>query len=80
MRATLRDMTFTAKGGTILPLKPDAAMTMYRIITGACRQGTESFVNSLGKLKKEYTVREIIEITEGQYRADVFRRFFEEGI
>ena len=60
-------------------LKPDAAMTMYRIITGACREGTESFVNSLGKLKKEYTVREIISLTEGQYRADVFRRFFEEA-
>ena len=60
-------------------LKPSEAMTMYRIITGACRQGTESFVGSLGKLKKEYSIREIIELTNGQYRSDVFRRFFEEG-
>ena len=56
------------------------AVTMYRIITGACRQGSESFVNSLGdKLKEKYTIRECIQITKGQYNAERFAEFFEEA-
>ena len=55
------------------------AVTMYRIITGACRQGSENFVNSLGdKLKEKYTLRECIEITKGQYNAEKFAEFFKE--
>lgn len=50
---------------------------MYRVITGACRQGTARFVASLGELKDKYTVREAIEITKGQYNADRFKAFFE---
>ena len=59
-------------------LTPEEAKAMYRIITGACQAGTESFVNSLGKLKKGYTVAEIIKLTQGQYGAEMFKRFFEE--
>ena len=55
----------------------DEAKTMYRIITGACRQGTEHFVNGLGELKETYTVREVIELTDGQYNAGRLREFFE---
>ena len=51
-------------------------VTMYRIITGACRQGSESFVNSLGQLKEKYTIREALEITKGQYNAEKFAEFF----
>ena len=51
-------------------------VTMYRIITGACRQGSESFVNSLGELKEKYTIREAIELTRGQYNAEKFAEFF----
>ena len=51
-------------------------VTMYRIITGACRQGSESFVNSLGELKEKYTIREALKITKGQYNADKFAEFF----
>lgn len=54
----------------------DEAITMYRIITGACRQGTERFVNSLGKLKDTYTVKEIIKLTKGQYNSECFEKFF----
>ena len=54
------------------------AVTMYRIITGACRQGSESFVNSLGELKEKYTIRECIQITKGQYNAAKFAEFFGE--
>ena len=51
--------------------------TMYRVITGACKAGTESFVNSLKDLKDKYTVREVIEMTDGQYNAEKFKEFFE---
>ena len=59
-------------------LPAEEIITMYRIITGACKQGTESFVSSLGELKEKYTIREAIEITKGQYQAHVFEKFFEE--
>lgn len=58
-------------------LRPVEAIPMYRIITGACQQGTERFVQSLGKLKESYTVREMIEITKGQYGWDRLREFFD---
>ena len=54
----------------------EEAVTMYRVITGACRQGSESFVNSLGELKEKYTIRECVEITKGQYNAEKFAEFF----
>ena len=53
-------------------------VTMYRVITGACRQGSESFVSGLGELKEKYTIREAIEITKGQYNASKFAEFFSE--
>ena len=52
------------------------AVTMYRIITGACRAGSEYFVNSQRNLKEKYTVRECIELTKGQYNAEKFAEFF----
>jgi hypothetical protein len=56
----------------------DEAITMYRIITGACRQGTEIFVSNLKETKDTYTVREIIDITKGQYNSSIFKAFFAE--
>ena len=58
-------------------LTAEEIITMYRIITGACRQGTARFVASLGELKEKYTIREAVEITKGQYNAESFKRFFE---
>ena len=59
-------------------LTVEETVTMYRIITGACRQGSESFVESLGdSLKERYTIRECIELTKGQYNASVFEKFWE---
>ena len=56
----------------------EEAKTMYRVITGACRAGTERFLSTITP-KEKYTVREIIEITEGQYGAERFKAFFEGG-
>ena len=52
------------------------AKTMYRVITGACSQGTESFVNKLPEKKEMYSIRECIELTRGQYNAKKFEEFF----
>ena len=60
-------------------VKTEDAIVMYRVITGACRQGTQRFIDSLGELKEAYTVREIVELTKGQYGAEKFKQFFKEG-
>ena len=59
-------------------IKTEDAIPMYRIITGACRQGTQRFIDSLGELKEAYTVREIVEMTKSQYGAEKFKEFFGE--
>ena len=58
-------------------LTVEEAKTMYRVITGACRAGTEAFVESLGELKEKYTIREMLELTKGQYNSERFAEFFE---
>lgn len=61
-------------------LTVDEAKTMYRVITGACRAGTDAFVESLGDtLKERYTIREMLKITKEQYNAERFAEFFWEG-
>ncbi len=57
----------------------DEAIKMYRIITGACRAGTEAFLATIKEFKDTYTVAEIIALTDGHYGADAFKRFFERG-
>ncbi len=54
---------------------PELAV-MYRIITGACQQGTQHFINSLGELKERYTIEEVNEMTKGQYGHEQFAKFF----
>ena len=54
----------------------EEAATMYRVITGACRQGTENFIKSLKEPKETYTIRECIDLTRGQYNAERFEGFF----
>ena len=65
-----RDLTLDSE------VSKDDAITMYRVITGACRQGTEGFLSTIKEFKKTYTVRELIEITRGQYGATTFEGFF----
>ena len=57
----------------------EEAKAMYRIITGACKAGTEQFIKGLAEVKEKYKVAEIIELTKGQYRASVFESFFEKS-
>ncbi len=57
----------------------DEAITMYRVITGACRQGTEQFLSTIKEFKDKYTIRELIEITRGRYGSSTFEDFFKRG-
>ena len=59
---------------SILPR--EEAVTMYRVITGACQAGTQQFLESLPELKEAYSVREMVELTRGQYGADKFAECF----
>ncbi len=67
-----KELTLDSK----LPL--EECIKMYRSITGACSLGTKEFC-SKRKLKKAYTVREVIEITDGAYGNDKLKEFFKEG-
>ena len=49
----------------------------YHVITGACREGINDFLGGI-KTKKEYTVKEVIELTEGKYGHNKFAAFFGE--
>jgi hypothetical protein len=57
------------------------AIVMYRVVTGACSGGTEDFLNSHPELsaRKKYSIREIINLTSGQYGGEALVKFFAEG-
>ena len=59
----------------------EEAIVMYRTITGACSAGTKDFVeNRLPEpLKEKYTIREIIELTDGEYGNENLKEFFKVG-
>ena len=52
------------------------AVQAYRAITGACEQGVRLFIERRGGVAKSLTVREIVEMTRGEYGAEVFKKFF----
>jgi len=56
------------------------AIKMYRTITGACEAGCKYFVEqTLQGGKPEYSVKEVIELTKGQYNHNLLVRFFGGG-
>lgn len=52
------------------------AIRMYRVITGACELGVKQFVLKQKTKKKKFTVKEIIDLTCGQYLNEKFCEFF----
>ena len=55
----------------------EQAIKMYRIITGACETGVKYFVEN-NELPEKMTVKELIEITQGQYGNRELVEFFED--
>ena len=62
------------------PMQRDACIEMYRIITGACREGTEMFVAGIREPKEAYSIREIATMTRSAYGGETFRQFFAEKL
>ena len=56
----------------------EEAIAAYRTITGACSAGTRDYIeNRLPKpYKEKYTVREILQLTKGEYKSEIFEKFF----
>jgi len=54
--------------------EPEEWALIYRTITGACQEGTEMFMDGKGKLKKSYTLAEILAETAGAYNSEKFRQ------
>ena len=54
----------------------EQAIKMYRVITGACESGTRYFVENNKSVNTEFTIKELIELTEGQFGNNVFKQFF----
>ena len=52
------------------------AVKMYRKITGACEGGVKGFISTLPSVKEKYTIKEIIELTEGRYNNNLVKQFF----
>ena len=57
------------------------AIQSYMAITGACETGTRHFVETTfgDKVPARTTVRNVIEMTAGQYGSGVYRNFFTEN-
>jgi len=53
------------------------AIESYRVITGACEAGARGFMVASGEKKRKYTIKEIIEVTKGQYGNKEYSSFFE---
>jgi prefoldin subunit 5 len=51
---------------------PSEWALIYRMVTGACQYGTAQFIETRHDLKKEYTLAEILTLTEGQFGHDRF--------
>jgi len=56
-------------------LTKEEAIRTYMSITGACALGTKRFIDSR-EIKEEYSIKEIISITRGQYGNEKFKEFF----
>ena len=55
----------------------DFWIVAYRTITGACSFGTNEFLEThKDKIKKQMTLREVLEVTKNQYGHNTFKEFF----
>ena len=59
-------------------LSKEESIRMYMSVTGACAFGTRQFIESR-EIKDEYSIKEIIELTIGQYGNEKLKEFFKIG-
>lgn len=63
-------------------LSYEDAIVAYRIITGACSAGTRDFLENRlpSPHKDKYTIKEMIDLTAGEYGSEIFKKFFENNM
>ena len=54
----------------------EQAIKIYRTITGACEYGTRYFVENNKSRIEEFTINDVIQLTEGQFGNEEFKKFF----
>jgi len=55
----------------------DESIICYRVITGACMFGVKEFLSrKIKRRKKQYTINEIVKLTENEYGGKTFSDFF----
>ncbi len=59
----------------------DEAVACYRVITGACKLGTNNYLEHRLPTpnKEKYTIREMIELTKNEYGGRTFQEFFDKS-
>ena len=57
----------------------DDIIRCYRVLTGACELGTKQFVERLGSVPETLSIREVFDITKGQFGSNEFKAFLSEG-
>jgi hypothetical protein len=72
---TNRDTSHYKKWATTDAVSLEEMITAYRMITGACRLGVDSFLFSLKEKKESYSVQEVIDLTKNQYGNEIFKKF-----
>ena len=71
-----RDTSMFKKWNMDTEVSLSEAIKSYRVITGACEQGTRNFCKSQGELKEKYTVKEIVDLTKGAFGSEKYAEFF----
>jgi len=74
-KSQYEDLTLDSK------LSYDDAVVMYRVITGACSEGTKRFLEQHPEIstKKKYSIQEILDLTNGEYGSESIKKFFKGG-
>ena len=74
-KITSRDTSRYAGMSLETVLTYEASIEMYRVITGACAAGTRSYIESINPEKRDYSIKEIITLTSGQWGNDTLKAF-----
>ena len=74
-KLTDRDTSKFRKWMVTTTISVDDAIHAYRAITGACEFGVKNFCESI-EIPKNLTVSKVIELTDGKYGNQEFRKFF----
>ena len=54
----------------------EKAIEAYRVITGACSFGVKDFIQNSNIESKDYSIKQMIELTQGKYGNETFKAFF----